>query len=348
MILGAATAEGTARFAGRFPEEQRCGFYRCAAGWTISSLGIGTYLGAMDDDTTRGYKEAIEAALRGGINVIDTSLNYRNQRSEHAVERALGALIGGGELKRDEVVVCTKAGYLVPNAVPVKALGPRDIVGNMHSMAPVFLEDQLARSLRNLGLSSVDVFYLHNPETQLRFLPELEFYEHIREAFVRLEKLVAQGRIAYYGAATWDGFRSAERTMSVARLASLAAEAGGEHHHFRFIQLPFNLAMAEAFTKRNQDGKTALEAAVEAGISVVASASLLQARLARDLPPEVAGRLKGFRTDAQRALQFTRSTPGIAVALAGMGRREHVAENLALSQVEPAARDEYMQMYSAD
>jgi aryl-alcohol dehydrogenase-like predicted oxidoreductase len=44
----------------------------------------------------------------------------------------------------------------------------------------------------------------------------------------------------------------------------------------------------------------------------------------------------GLSTSAQRALQFARSTPGVTTALVGMGRREHVAENLDVARVEPA------------
>ena len=60
------------------------------------------------------------------------------------------------------------------------------------------------------------------------------------------------------------------------------------------------------------------------GVNVIASASILQARLTRNIPPVIGERLTGLATDAQRAIQFTRSTPGITTALVGMGRAEHV------------------------
>lgn len=345
MIPGYATPQGTARFAARFADEQGNGFYRQAQALTVSSLGAGTYLGGVEEEITERYKDALLTAVRGGINFIDTSLNYRNQRSEQAVERALGVLIGGGEAKRDEIVVCTKAGFLVPHAVPVKALGPQDVAGNAHSMAPAFLRDQLTRSLTNLGLSAVDVFYLHNPETQLRYVTPDDFYTRIESAFSACEQLVSAGKIRFYGTSTWDGYRVKEKGISLPRLIEIARGLGGDGHHFRFIQLPFNLAMAEAFTERNQGGRTVLEVAEEAGLTVVASASLLQGKLLGQLPEEVAIRLPGLKTDAQRAIQFARSTPGTTVALVGMSRREHVNENLALTQSRPMRRDEYMTLY---
>src|SRR5438270_747097 len=124
---------------------------------------------------------------------------------------------------------------------------------------------------------------------------------------------------------------------------AMAREVGGEQHHCRFIQLPFNLAMAEAFTEQNQSWQgeklSLLEAAARAGVAVVGSASLYQARLMKDLPSFVAEKL-GTGTHAESAIQFARSAPGLAVALVGMGRKTHVAENLAAAKkpITPAGK----------
>jgi len=62
--------------------------------------------------------------------------------------------------------------------------------------------------------------------------------------------------------------------------SSVWVEAGGEGHHFRVIQLPFNLSLTEAETAATQivNGKqmSLLDAAQQLNISVVASASLMQ------------------------------------------------------------------------
>lgn len=352
MIPDKATSEGTARFASRFPGHQPAGFFRSAQGNTVSSLGIGTYLGGLDEASDRNYVEALLAAVRGGINFIDAAINYRHQRSERCIGEALGRMAGAGEIRRDEVVVCTKAGFLVPDAVPLGVLRPSDIVGGMHCMATAFLEDQIGRSRGNLGLETIDVFYLHNPETQLEQLPEDEFYERIRRAFEKLEELAARGWIANYGAATWSGFRKpagSAGALSLARMAGIARDVAGESHRFRYIQLPFNLGMPEAFTQRTArvDGspESVLDLAAELGITVVASATLLQSRLASGLPEEIGKRLPGPETDAQRAIQFTRSTPGITVALVGMSSAAHVAENLGIARVRAAAPEDYMEIF---
>lgn len=344
MIKGQATSSGTARYASRF----RADFYRRAGELSVSTLGLGTYLGKPDAAFDRAYSSAATAAVRGGVNFLDSAINYRNQRSERSIGSALAALFESGDVQRDEIVVCTKAGFLTEGAIPA-TLRDSDVVGGMHSMAPNFIADQIDRSRANLGLDTLDVFYLHNPETQLGHISREQFDSRILAAFSRLEQLVAEGKIGCYGAATWEGFRKAKDGLGLVRLAEIARGLGGPDHHFRFIQLPFNLAMPEAFTQRpenlNGEGVTVLHAAHDAGATVVASASLLQAKLSRGLPAELAEKIPGLETDAQRAIQFTRSTPGITVALVGMSNAEHVAENLAVSRVSPMEPASYLRLF---
>src|SRR5207245_4412117 len=100
-----ATIDGTTRYTDRFPLYRDAGFYRTVCGLQVSSLGIGTYLGVADDATDQSYTDALIASGTGGINFFDTAINYRNQRSERAIGAALR------QLQRDEIVVCTKAGF---------------------------------------------------------------------------------------------------------------------------------------------------------------------------------------------------------------------------------------------
>jgi aryl-alcohol dehydrogenase-like predicted oxidoreductase len=349
-----ASPLGTQSVRKRFPSLDRNHFYRVAQGWTMSSLGVGTYLGPMDDDTDRTYTSAIRTAIRQGINVVDTSLNYRHQRSERAIGRAIEAVIQSGDSERSELVIATKAGYLVPKAIPAEVLAPGDVVANMHCLAPAFLEDQLNRSLINLRLQRVDIFYLHNPETQLQFLEPAEVYRRMGAAFDACEAFVAAGKISYYGIATWDGLRrrpGGADGLQLSRLVELAKRAGGAEHHFRFVQLPFNLAMPEAISVRNQgdDPHTAVpvvEAAHALGLSVISSATLMQGRLTKELPEKFLEKFgDSLPTQAQRAIQFARSTPGITTALIGMSKAERVSENMAVSKVKPFSESEYYSFY---
>ena len=286
--------------------------------------------------------------------MVDSAINYRLQRSERSVGAALQELTSKG-FSRDEIIICTKAGFLTPDgsmpADPNEYFGreylergifrPEDIAAGCHCMTPAYLADQIERSRRNLRVQCIDVFYLHNPETQLTEISKEEFRNRVHEAFVYLESAVAAGTIATYGMATWNAFRDdpkAQAYLSIAEMAEIAVEAGGEEHHFRYIQLPFNLAMPEALTRPNQvvNGKTLamLQAARALGIHLISSAALLQGQLARNLPPFVAAAL-GLQDNSMLALQFARSVPGFTTALVGMSQVAHVKANLHSSQSSP-------------
>jgi len=374
MLPGHATAEGTARYLARFPQLAEAGHFRRpehvpeVSGLSLASIGLGTYLGEPDDSADREYTDAIATAVRSGVNVLDTAINYRHQRSERNLGAALKQAVESGELQRDEVLVCTKAGYLSFDGNPPAdarayfqreyiepgILDPSQLAGGMHCMTPAYLANQIERSRNNLGLETIDVFYIHNPETQLGDVSHEVFHVRLREAFVMLEKQVKAGKIAYYGLATWSAFRLPEGARDAINLwekAKLAREVGGDNHHFRFVQLPFNLAMPEAYGLQNQrlgNRKTSLlSAALECGIAVVGSATLYQGQLTHGLPDPVRKTL-GLKSDAENAIQFSRSAPGIAAALVGMGHKEHVAANLKVALVPPTPAEEWSKLFGKD
>lgn len=338
LLPGHASMQGNGRFVARFAMHTDA-FYRAAQDLIVSSLGIGTYSATMDQCGDAPYTEAVYAALSNGINLIDTSLNYCHQRSEHNVGAALRRFIQRDAGQRDEVVLCTKGGYLVPDAITIETILGDDIAGGIHCIAPAFLADQIQRSRRNLGVDTIDIYYVHNPDLQLAYVSPPELLERIRRAFVQLEMAVEQGDIRYYGIATWHGFQGGEPGLSLRALAALARGIAGEEHHFRFIELPVNMGMQETLTKPGQEQGNFFEVAAELGISVIGSAGLFQGRLVRDLPDDMGELLPGLETDAQRAIQFARSVPGITSALVGMRQPRHVVENLAIARLPPLQPD---------
>ncbi len=352
-LRGRATADSTARYAARFQDGVAADFYRSIAGGpVVSSIGIGTYLGECDDSEDDRYTAAVNHALGSGINLVDCAINYRCQRSERAVGRALRSAIESGIVSREEIVVCTKGGYvpLEGHAPADRAeyddyltreyfsrgvMTPTDVVAGGHCLTPGFLANQLVRSRENLGVEAVDIYYIHNPEQQLDVLDRETFAERVRAAFTLLEERAARKEVGIFGCATWNGFRAAPGArghLDLAELVGIAREVGGAGHHFRVVQLPINLLMTEAIrapTQQLPDGRMVplLHAAAELGVSVIASAPLLQAQLAAGLPPQMHEAFPGLTTDAQRALAFVRGLP-LAAALVGMRSPEHVDENL--------------------
>ncbi len=367
-LNGCATVEGTARYRERFKEQAAANHFRLEQNLWLSSIGIGTYLGQADEATDQHYAETVARAVELGVNVIDTAANYRFQRSERSIGAALKLLDERGEYARDEIVVCTKGGYLPFDGAPpadvrryveetfVKTgiVDFSDIAAGSHCMTPAYLANQLAQSQRNMGLDCVDVYYIHNPETQLSVVYRQVFETRLRAAFEQLERSVADGAIKRYGVATWNGFRVASEAreyLSLERLVELAREAAGnEAHNFRFVQLPYNLAMTEALGSVNQTFKgqhvSLLEAAKALGITVVASASLLQGKAARNLSEDIREPLGSLATDVQTAIQFARSTPGITTALVGMSKRAHVEENLQLARIAPTLSEDFQRLFS--
>lgn len=365
-INGKATSEGTAHYRERFSQVAAQNHFRFQQNLWLSSIGIGTYLGNADAQTDEAYIDSIQAAISLGANVIDCAANYRFQRSERSIGAALRSSIAGADFRREELVVCTKGGYLPFDGAPPRDVRQyvedtfvkpgiarfEDIVGGSHCMTPAYLQSQIDQSLRNMDLSCIDVYYIHNPESQLGYVSRQEFATRLRAGFQLLEENVTAGRIANYGVATWNGFRvpsNSREYHSLEEMVQVAREVGGEAHHFRFIQLPINLAMPEALTLDNQsaDGPpmSLLSAAAALGITVMASASILQGRMARGLPEEIKEPLGSLASDALTGIQFVRSTPGVTTALVGMSQRKHVEENLQLLRVEPAGAEQFGRLF---
>ena len=339
-------------------------YFRRFGPGVVSSIGLGTYLGEPTPAVDDAYRESIDLALRSGINHVDTAVNYRCGRSE----RVVGEAIRDSPIDRDAVVVATKGGFLPfdgerpadPSAyvrdrfVESGIVDPAALANGSHAVAPDYLEWSLDRSLERLDLDAVDCFYVHNPETQLAVRAREAVYDQLEAAFEMLERRRAAGDIGSYGVATWNAFRvhpDDDAYLSLAEVLSRAEAAGeavgpDDDHGFEAIQLPFNVAMADAFTRANQrrvgersgdaEPVSTLDFAHETGLSVVTSASIGQGELAVDgaIPADVDATLAG-ETPAQRALNFARSAPGVTSSLVGASDPGHVRENVAAGTFDP-------------
>jgi aryl-alcohol dehydrogenase-like predicted oxidoreductase len=345
-----ATDAGTQRFMRRHAYGKADDAYADVFRMRLSSIGVGTYLGAATDEVDDAYEAAIIDAVRRGINVIDTAGNYRCQRGERVVGRALRSLTESGEVYRSELFVASKAGFVPFDGQPPVDIAAYlrectitrglaqdgDVIGGCHCMTPAYLQDALDRSLSNLGLETLDVLFLHNPETQLQVIDRETFDDRLRLAFQFLEGAVAAGKIRAYGLATWSALRArpSERDhISLERTMELASEVAGLRHNMRAVQMPLNFAMPEALTRPNQMVRgrmmPALDAVRELGLLALASGPLLQGRLGRQRPMAVP-QFEDLVTPAEHALQFARSAPSVTSALVGMATLAHAAENARL------------------
>ncbi len=367
LMSGRATSQGTLRFRERFGRDLP-GHFREARGLWLSSIGQGTYLGQPTGVCDAQYRQSIRLAIEMGTNVIDTAVNYRHQRSERAIGEALKALFDAGTLQRDEIFLATKGGFLTfdgnepagsasqyfhEKVIQTGLAREEDVAAGCHVMTPAYLKNQIEVSRKNLGVKTLDLYYLHNPEIQLERVSRDEFYALLRQAFAAFEEAVSAGAIQAYGTATWNAFRvspNSKDAISLSQVLRVAREAGGVDHHFRAIQLPFNFAMLEALGQSTQpaDGRLEplLKTAQREDLMVFSSASLLQGQLVSGLPSEITRWFANLQTDAQRSLQFVRSTPGITSALVGMSCPDHVKENLMTASVRPLESSNYWAMFS--
>lgn len=365
---GSASAEGTRRFAQRALDEGNPdSAYRAlgSTGLLTSSLGFGSY---RIDAQTPEHAAALEKAILGGVNLIDTSTNYTDGSSETCIGNVLA------RHRREELIVVSKVGYVQGQALTMTRARERggtsfpEMVkytdGCWHCIHPQFLADQLERSLRRLQLKKLDVYLLHNREyffaeaTQrdkndsLKGLRE-EFYDRIRRAFSYLEGEVQRGRIGFYGVSS-NTFavqgRNPEAT-SLERMWRIARQVAPEHH-FAVAQLPANLFESGAMLTRNcvTDTQTVLEFAQDQGLAVLVNRPLnafyrnqlirladtpvrrpeLHAGVDPFLPP-------AFRTESlsRKSLAILTNTKGVTCVLSGM-RREPYVEDLLGALRSPA------------
>ncbi|MHB8568021.1 MAG: aldo/keto reductase [Nitrososphaerales archaeon] len=219
-------------------------------------------------------EEALKASIRSrAINVIDTAINYKFQKSERAIGRSLQTLITAGEISMEQVFVSSKNGYLAPDTeysrgyqhyvndelIESNIIIRSDIVDSSHCMTVPYLGHELERSRSNLQLETIDLVYLHNSaQAQIQFIGKQEYMERVWKAFQFYEEQRRSGSIPYYGLATWDCFRNEvgmQDHLNLNDIYDVAVAVGGSDHGFRFIQFPFNLAMPEALVLRNQNLK---------------------------------------------------------------------------------------------
>lgn len=311
---------------------------------------MGSALGAPTDEEDAAYERAIRRGLELGVNHVDTAINYRCQRSERVIGRTIRAVAPAS----GTVFVTTKGGYLPLEAPPPESkaeyrayiereyldtgiIDAADLVAGGHCIAPGFLRNQVERSIANLGLASIDIYYIHNPEQQLDAVSREIFDNRMHDAFAELERCVGDGLIRSYGCATWNGLRvqaDAANHLSLQSLVTTANDVAGAGNHLVAVQMPLNLGMMEGVRVPTQmvDGheRTSLEAADELGLAMIAVAPLLQGRLAHDLPKTARDTFPETKTDAACALTFVRMLPGVASVIVGMRDVRHVEENVAV------------------
>ncbi|MBU1659164.1 aldo/keto reductase [bacterium] len=358
-----ATKEGTFTYLKQYPDYSK-DFYRFNGDFFISSLGLGTFRKEpyREENYVINYKNAVKMAVLNGINHIDTAINYRYQISEREIGEALQELFEENKASREQLIITSKAGFLpldfpfpenpykwIEEEILQKNLVTKEeIVIDQHCLSPRYLRWSVEQSLKNLQLKTLDILYLHNPETQLGYIDYETLLKRIEKAFVLFEKLVKEGKIRAYGIAAWNGFLYEDTHKEYIRLGdvvAIAQKVGGKEHHFKYIQSPYNLGKPGAYNFSNQKGPdgryyTLMQAVSGYGLQLMASSSLLQLNLFKGKFAPKVGEILGTSdfNDVLSALQFARSG-SVVSALFGAVDPRHVEDNLTLAYL-PSAKNE--------
>lgn len=351
--------QASAKYASKFSQYKD--FYVEFAGLTFSKLSLGTYAPEpyWEDNYLYSFKESVQAAIQNGINVIDCASNYRYGQSEKEIKEALQELFTTNQVSREELILTNKGGFIqlqypfpnnpyqwIEENILQKALAtPEEIELDEHCMTPKFLEFSLNRSLENMGVEYFDIYFLHNLEFEKIGKTDEEFYQKIKDVFRVFESFVASKKIKYYGVATWNGLLndpSNAEFISLQKLLALAQEVGGDNHHFKFLQVPYNLAKTSALTLANQMGEdgtyyTLVNLAKKNGLGIMGSSSLLRMNLfKKQFKPEISYLLDPqmqLTTNIQLALQFVRSSRGFITNIFGSKEPLHVKHNLEVANI---------------
>lgn len=251
-------------------------------------LGFGCY---RIDYRVEEHRKSLEKAILDGITLIDTSANYADGKSEILVGQVVNKLIEENKIKREELTVVTKAGYIqgsnYKTALARKEEGKPfiEVVEYAerlwHCIHPDFLQHQIDEQLERLQMDYVDVYLLHNPEYFLGWAEHEgmkieaareEYYRRIKNAFTFLEEKVKEGVIKFYGISSnsFPGLHNEYNFTSLEKVLQIANEISSENN-FKCVQLPFNLIESGAALHKNQANgtKTVLELAKENNIEVL-------------------------------------------------------------------------------
>lgn len=363
IIEGYATHEGTSRFKNNSIKKGiSVNHFRCSMGLTLSSIGMGTYLGETTKEETEIIENAVYNSVKSGaINVLDTAINYRAMLSERSIGRALKRLIDDELIARDQVFISTKNGYITNDGnypmidvmeyiqkmyISTDLIRAEDISTGYNILNPNYISRCIEKSLLNMCLGTIDLVYVHNSyESWYDDVSFEEYKEKLSKVFEVYERYRSKEKLRYYGMATWTCFRvtqDSKEYLSLEEIYKIAKEVGGDDHGFRFIQLPYNLSYSEALFLKNQavgteKNLTILDACKRLNIGVFTSVPLFQSRLLGTNIPD----FLGITDQLTKVVQIVRSTPNIVAPIIGHKKPEHVIQNLRIANLPPLTTSEF-------
>jgi len=370
-LVGSATKDATTAYSqtrGRALDRGHYSDFR--GGIKLSALGLGTFPGVASDAADRALADIVHRALAGGVNVIDTATHYRYGRSLPAIAEGLKRAVDEG-VDRSALWLMSKGGF-----VDFAGAAPADVEGYMrreiiakdlatpaecagaHVLSRRYIRAQIDKSRARLRVETLDTFLVDQPEVHIPVWGKAAVLAKLGEIFIELEQAVKEGALNFYGVSSFHAFRVPTDDPLFISLAALVAQAkkaakevvGHEHHHLALIELPFNAVMLDGFTRFNQitgegDEASTLQGALQLQLYTVASHGLFKGHLAKQPMDILVQAMPTYVNDAQRALQFNRSTPGLGTTLVGISSPSHLDDVLAVARTPLLSHKSYMALY---
>ncbi len=372
VLEGVATAEATLAYSRRQGQALDRGHYSdFQGGVKLSAIGLGSFPGAATDATDKALAEIVFKGVTNGLNVIDTAVHYRYGRSLSAIAEGLKRAVEAG-VDRRALWLMSKGGFVsFPGATPpdLKAYLQTEIIdkglalaedcAGLHVLSRPYIRAQIDLSRKALGVETLDAFLVDQPEVHIPVFGKAALIRKLGEIFVELEQAVRDGAINSYGVSSFHAFRvPTDDTLfiSLTSLVALAEKAAKEvtgherDHHFALVELPFNAVMLDGFSRFNQitgEGSEAstLQAALQLKLYTIASHGLFKGHLAHHGVDILTQAMPRLANNAQRALQFNRSTPGLGTTLVGMSTPAHLDDVLAVAKSPLLSHQSYMALY---
>ncbi|MEV4663340.1 L-glyceraldehyde 3-phosphate reductase [Micromonospora echinofusca] len=163
------------------------------SGLRLPAISLGLWHNFGPDRPYERQRDIVRRAFDLGVTHFDLANNYGPPPG--AAEESFGRMLATDlRAYRDELVVSTKAGYLMWPG-PYGEWGSRK-----------YLVSSLEQSLRRLGLDHVDIFYSH------RFDPDTP----LEETMGALDAVVRAGKALYVGVSNYDSAQT-ERAAAILR-----------------------------------------------------------------------------------------------------------------------------------
>lgn len=252
----------------------------------ISIIGFGMYKGAENKEGDEKWLKSLLYGLKKGINLIDTAQKYRNGKSEKILGKAIK--IYQKKNKREYLTIISKVGllpkYFYTQNLQTKIGIKKNNINNALNFCidTKYINWSIDNSLKLLEIKYLDYYLLHNPEIALL---KTGGYKKILNALDTLQTLKENGKIKYYGIATWNGLRrssSSKMHINLLKIITYLNKKYGKKNGFKCIEAPLSIGMTDVYHYRSnfkKENMSLIELLKKFNINFFSSASLYEGKI---------------------------------------------------------------------